>query len=112
MTYLTQFYADGTTFGSMSIVKFDKCKMERVATWNEPSTYPSEPHFIARDPSFPYVAGEDDGVIVTTTMNGGSDGKLSEFLILDAKDLKVLARLPLERAVPATVHGWFIEEKK
>ena len=112
-TYLTQFYADGTgVFGSMAIVKFDQCKGERVATFSEGSTFVSEPHFIARDPSHPYTAGEDDGVIITTIMDGASEGKLSTLLILDAADLSVIARLPLERSVPATVHGWFVTKEE
>lgn len=108
-TYLVEYYADGTgTYGSMGLAKFDSCTMQKVATWNEPSTFPSEPHYIARDPSYPYTAAEDDGVILTTVMNGASSNRLSELLVLSAKELSVLARIPLDRPVPATVHGWWV----
>ena len=66
-------------------------------------SWPSEPHFVAR----PGATEEDDGVIVTPVMDG-ADAKLASFLaVLDARDLSLVAKLPLGAALPGTVHGYF-----
>ena len=101
--YLTQFYYS-EAFGDLGIVKHDSCTGAVAAVWHEPGHYPSEPHFVAN----PNGDGtEDDGVIVTPIMNGTDEGHLSYFLVLSAKDLTEIARMPLGASVPATVHGWF-----
>ena len=102
--YLTQFYHDNSTFGDLAITKHDSCTGTRAAVWHEPGHYPSEPHFIAN----PNGDGtEDDGVVVSPVMNGTDADRESYLLVLSARDLTEIARMPMGTAVPASVHGWF-----
>lgn len=101
--YLTEFYHNSSTFGSMAIVKFDTCERRRAAEWHARSQYPSEPHFVGN----PKGSAEDDGVILTPIMDGAHSGHHAHFAVLSAKDLSLLATMPLGETMPATVHGWF-----
>ena len=102
--YLTQFYHDGAAFGDLGIAKHDSCTGKRVAEWHAAGHYPSEPHFVANPNG---DGSEDDGVIVTPVMNGTDAKKQSYLLVLSARDLAEVARMPMGEAVPASVHGWF-----
>mmetsp|Transcript_48102 Transcript_48102/g.126574 ORF Transcript_48102/g.126574 Transcript_48102/m.126574 type:complete len:525 (-) Transcript_48102:107-1681(-) len=101
--YLTEWFADGATFGAMAIVKFDTCRRERAATFYQPALYPSEPHFVGR----PGATAEDDGVVITTMMDGADGGHAAHVAVLDARSMSTVATLPLGEHVPSTVHGWF-----
>jgi len=101
--YLTEWYHNSTAFGAMAMVKFDTCEKRRVAVWHERAHYPSEPHFVA-DPD---GTAEDDGVILTPIMDGTHPERHAHFAVLSAKDLSLLARMPLGETMPHSVHGWF-----
>mmetsp|Transcript_79921 Transcript_79921/g.226049 ORF Transcript_79921/g.226049 Transcript_79921/m.226049 type:complete len:537 (-) Transcript_79921:121-1731(-) len=101
--YLTEFYHNSTTFGAMAVVKYDSCTKQRVAVWRGRAQYPSEPHFVA-DPSGTL---EDDGVILTPIMDGAHPERHAHFAVLSAKDLSLLAKMPLGDTMPHSVHGWF-----
>jgi carotenoid cleavage dioxygenase-like enzyme len=103
--YLVEYYHERPDFGAIAIVKYDTCLRKRVAEWYEVAHFPSEPHFIGNPDAD--EDDEDDGVIVTPIMDGTHDERLSYFLILNAKDLTELARMPMGDSVPSTVHGWF-----
>ena len=68
--------------------------------------WPAEPVFV---PS-PNVESEDDGVLVTMVMNENDNDFLS---ILDAKDLKELARAVMPENVKGsfTFHGFFADNQ-
>eukprot|EP00966_Prymnesium_polylepis_P156722 3621305-Prymnesium_polylepis.1 len=87
----------------MAIVKFDTCRRERAATFYQPALYPSEPHFVGR----PGATAEDDGVVITTMMDGADGGHAAHVAVLDARSMSTVATLPLGEHVPSTVHGWF-----
>lgn len=101
--YLTTWYADGHTNGAMALTKYDTCRRVRAASYSRPSLFPSEPHFVGR----PGAMSEDDGVLITTMLDGLDRAKAAHVAVLDARTLHVLARLPLNETVPGTVHGWF-----
>lgn len=106
--YFTANYGGGSpSFGALSMVKFDTCARKTLATWVEHRQFPSEPHFVANPTGRGVDGAEDDGVIVTTVMNGTHAEHESYLLVLDAADFGTLARLPLGEHVAATVHGWF-----
>lgn len=69
--------------------------------WFEEGAYANEPVFVPR----PGALSEDDGVILTVVNN--INEKSSFLLILDAKDLKELARVPVPHFIPFGFHGQF-----
>lgn len=74
---------------------------KQYISWNEPHCYPSQPIFI-QDPS--KIDGEDDGVILSTVYDGSKDE--SFVLILNAKDMTEITRIPLPVAVsPSFSHA-------
>jgi len=101
--YLTEFFHNSSTFGSMAVVKFDTCERRRKAVWHTRAQYPSEPHFVGN----PKGIAEDDGVILTPIMDGAHSQHHAHFAVLSAKDLSLLATMPLGETMPHTVHGWF-----
>ncbi|OLL23215.1 Carotenoid cleavage dioxygenase 8 B, chloroplastic [Neolecta irregularis DAH-3] len=71
-------------------------------TWSIPKGTPSEPIFIAR----PDGTSEDDGVLLTVVLDGQK--RRSMMIVLDAKDLKEIARAEMELVVPFGFHGAFV----
>jgi beta,beta-carotene 9',10'-dioxygenase len=70
--------------------------------WSQKDCFAGEPVFIQN----PLGSGqEDDGVILSLVLDGNE--KHSFLLVLDAKDLKELARVPLLFSVPFGLHGQF-----
>lgn len=77
-----------------------------MASWHEENCYPSEAQFLPK----PLKAGddkvteEDAGVLLSIVMD--SARSTSFLLVLDAKDLTVLARVELGKLIPISfAHG-------
>lgn len=70
--------------------------------WKEESCVPGEPIFVAS----PNAQDEDDGVVLSVVLDGKS--AKSMLLVLDAKDMKELARAEMEIPFPLGFHGTFV----
>lgn len=81
-----------------SIVKVDTAS-GRAATWFNAGLYPGEPVFV---PS-PSAKAEDDGVLLSIVLDIARDR--SFLLVLDAANLKELARVEAPHAIPFHFHG-------
>lgn len=73
-------------------------------TWNAMNQYPSEGVFVQR----PGAKREDDGVLMAPVLDGTKNQ--SYLLILDAKDMKEIARAQMPIRIPYDVHGQFFFE--
>ncbi len=82
------------------IVKVDLDERER-STWSEPGCYPGEPVFVAR----PGGEAEDDGVLLSVVLDAGAER--SFLLVLDAGELRELARAEAPHHIPFGFHGQF-----
>ena len=82
-----------------------KCdlKTQEVYRWSEKGCYPGEPIFVAD----PKGTKEDDGVILNIVVD--DTNKRSFLLVLDAKNLKELARVYVEHYIPFGLHGRFFK---
>ena len=81
-------------------------EMKYVGTENNNHQLPSEPVFVER----PNPTSEDDGVLLVMVLSDQMD-----FLsILDARDLKELARAELPEDIRGafTFHGFFADQEK
>jgi carotenoid cleavage dioxygenase-like enzyme len=75
---------------------------ERTTTvWREAGTYPGEPVFVAR----PGATAEDDGVLLSVVLDAAE--QTSFLLVLDAADLREIARAQAPHHIPVSVHGMF-----
>lgn len=72
--------------------------------WHQRNAYPTEAVFVPR----PGSTQEDDGVVISLVLDAAQ--KKSFLLILDAKNLKELARAYTPHAIPFTVHSKFFEK--
>lgn len=94
-------YATGSQRGfAQQIFKLDLAS-KRHLQWQEHGTYPTEAIFVPR----PGSTEEDDGVVLSLILDAVE--KKSFLLILDAKNLKELARAYVPHAIPFTVHSKF-----
>jgi carotenoid cleavage dioxygenase-like enzyme len=82
------------------IVKFDVDE-QRAAGWSQARAYPGEPVFVAR----PGSVDEDDGVLLSVVFD--ADTVTSYLLVLDARDLRELARAEAPHRIPFGFHGMF-----
>jgi beta,beta-carotene 9',10'-dioxygenase len=73
-----------------------------TSVWSEPGCYPGEPVFVAR----PGSHGEDDGVLLSVVLDGGS-GR-SFLLVLAAGDLSEIARAEVPHHIPFGFHGQYL----
>ncbi|XP_032514963.2 carotenoid isomerooxygenase-like [Danaus plexippus] len=101
------FYGIGSDIGksdSGNLVKVDT-KTGDYKIWLEEDTYPSEPIFVPR----PEAVDEDDGVLLSALVWGRDDHAIA-LLVLDARDLKEIARVCFKTPSQATrcFHGWFL----
>jgi carotenoid cleavage dioxygenase-like enzyme len=85
------------------IIKFNPQTL-RHQHWFEKGLYATEPIFVPH----PQARTEDEGVILTIVNN--IDKKQSFLLILNAVELKELARVPIPHFVPFGFHGQFFKE--
>lgn len=77
-----------------------------IAAWHEENCYPSEAQFIPKPNKIgeDKINEEDEGVLISIIMD--STRSTSFVLVLDAHDLKVLARIELNKLVPLSfAHG-------
>lgn len=81
------------------IVKYDT-QTHTAQVWEEHAHTPGECIFI---PPPELDAAEDEGVLLTVVLNGRA--KKSYLLVLNAKDLKEIARAELETVVGFGFHG-------
>ncbi len=72
-----------------------------VHYWREEFCYPGEPVFIEA----PDAVHEDDGIVATVVYNLQS--KISFLLILEAKEMKEIARAEISQAIPPSLHGQY-----
>jgi beta,beta-carotene 9',10'-dioxygenase len=70
-------------------------------TWAQPDCYPGEPVFVAR----PGAEREDDGVLLSVVLDATAAS--SFLLVLDAADLRELARAEAPHHIPFSFHGQF-----
>lgn len=85
---------------SQSILKLD-VNSKHHQKWHERNAYTTEAVFVPR----PGATQEDDGIVLSLILD--AQNKKSFLLILDAKDLKELARVYTPHAIPFTVHSKF-----
>jgi carotenoid cleavage dioxygenase-like enzyme len=67
--------------------------------WEEPGTFPGEPVFVPRTGA----EGEDDGVLLSVLLE--PDRGASSLLVLDAGDLRQIARARVPHHIPFGFHG-------
>lgn len=82
------------------IVKVD-VESGAALTWAEPGCWPGEPVFVAA----PGGGAEDDGVCLSVVLDGARG--TSFLLVLDASDLRELARAEVPHHIPFGFHGQF-----
>jgi beta,beta-carotene 9',10'-dioxygenase len=82
------------------IVKVDTGDGSKLS-FSEPGCYPGEPVFVAR----PGAEREDDGVLLSVVLDAAA--RRSMLLVLDAADLRELARALVPHHVPFSFHGQF-----
>ncbi|XP_022104745.1 beta,beta-carotene 9',10'-oxygenase-like [Acanthaster planci] len=95
-------YFYGTSGDLWQLLKSDT----RTATsqvWMEEGALPSEPVFIGA----PGSTSEDDGVVVSAVVSV-QEGKPSFLLVLDARDMKEVARAEIDAEVIFGIHGMYL----
>ena len=75
---------------------------KEVKSWQAENCYPSEPVFIPN----PNAQDEDDGVVLSAVI--GIKGQRSFLLVLDAKDMKEIARGYVPVQLKPMIHGEFL----
>jgi carotenoid isomerooxygenase len=77
---------------------------KKIVSWYEENAQASEPIFV---PS-PDAKEEDDGVVLSTITWYNDETRLT-FLVLNAKDMKEIARseFSMDNPTPFAFHGWF-----
>ncbi len=95
------FYAIGSNNGEPSIVKVSVNEGKAII-WSEKNHFPSEPIFIANENDMT----EDNGVVVSVVLDEKIG--LSYLLMLDAKNMEVLAKAYLNISLPMSCHGIWI----
>jgi all-trans-8'-apo-beta-carotenal 15,15'-oxygenase len=99
--------AAATETGNAPLQAITKIDLQTKATitWSAaPHGFVSEPQFITK----PQAATEDDGWVVTLVYQADRDA--TDIVILDAKDLTVIAKLHLPHHLPFGLHGSWTDE--
>ncbi|MFI4990139.1 MAG: carotenoid oxygenase family protein [Solirubrobacterales bacterium] len=91
---------DGPSGWLERIVKIDTHDGAALS-WAERGCYPGEPVFVAR----PDARDEDDGVLLSVVLDAAAES--SFLLVLDAADLRELARARVPHHIPFGFHGQF-----
>ncbi|ELR71891.1 15,15' beta carotene dioxygenase [Fulvivirga imtechensis AK7] len=101
-------YGVGTTVRGNFIDNISKVNVSNghVVIWREAHCYPGEPVFVAR----PNAKNEDDGILLSIVLN--TNTKTSFLLILDAKNLRELARVLVPQHITFGFHGQYIDSKE
>jgi all-trans-8'-apo-beta-carotenal 15,15'-oxygenase len=87
------------------VLKVDLETGDRKVWSFAPRGFTGEPIFVPRSSDQVTADNEDDGWVLVLAFNGESER--SELVILDARDLKPIARLKLKHHVPYGLHGQF-----
>jgi carotenoid cleavage dioxygenase-like enzyme len=95
-------WAVGTRGGGWleQIVRVDTGDGSTIS-WAQPGCYPGEPVFVAR----PEADEEDDGILLSVVLDARAG--TSFLLVLDARDLRELARAQAPHHIPFGFHGQF-----
>ncbi|XP_037298340.1 carotenoid isomerooxygenase isoform X2 [Manduca sexta] len=90
------------------LIKVDT-KTGETKTWSEKNCYPSEPIFVPA----PDAKDEDDGVLLSALVWGGSRSQEVGLLVVDARDFRELGRAHFDTPSPAPkcLHGWFLPQR-
>jgi beta,beta-carotene 9',10'-dioxygenase len=91
---------DGPSGWLERIVKIDTHDGAALS-WAERGCYPGEPVFVGR----PDAQDEDDGVLLSVVLDAAAES--SFLLVLDAADLRELARARVPHHIPFGFHGQF-----
>uniref|UniRef100_A0A1A7WSJ8 Retinal pigment epithelium-specific protein 65kDa n=1 Tax=Iconisemion striatum TaxID=60296 RepID=A0A1A7WSJ8_9TELE len=83
------------------IVKLN-VQTKETRVWQEEDCYPSEPLFVPT----PGATKEDEGVLLSIVVKPGAE-RPGFLLVLDAVELKELARAEVNTIIPVTLHGMF-----
>lgn len=97
------FYAVHIQSQGDGIIKYNNGDSKNMY-WFQKGSYANEPVFVPH----PQAQSEDDGVILSVVND--LEHKKSFLLILDAKDLKELAKVDVPQFIPFGFHGQFFEE--
>jgi carotenoid cleavage dioxygenase-like enzyme len=95
-------WAVGTRGGGWleEIVRVDTSEGSTIS-WGQPDCYPGEPVFVAR----PEAEDEDDGVLLSVVLDAPAGTSFLQ--VLDARDLRELARAQAPHHIPFGFHGQF-----
>ncbi|MBS0630205.1 MAG: carotenoid oxygenase family protein [Verrucomicrobia bacterium] len=96
--YLVDYDFPNTVTDKRPLYKLDTTTKTAI-TWSEQGCIPGEPIFVER----PGAVAEDDGVVLSLVLDFANHK--SHLLILDAKDMKEIARAAVPQAVPLGLHG-------
>lgn len=94
----------GGPLGAVGVAKRNLCTGERMG-WYMPNMYPSEVQFVAN----PGGTAEDDGVLLSMVFDGNTNS--SFFQILDAHNMKQVAKAPLPIKTPFLIHSSYFSAK-
>jgi all-trans-8'-apo-beta-carotenal 15,15'-oxygenase len=103
--YMAAAHAPSGNAPHQAILKVDVETDERLVQSFAPKGYVSEPIFVPRGSASELNGAEDEGWLLT--MQFDSERERSVIVILDAKDLSIVARLYLKHHVPYGLHGSF-----
>ncbi|KDQ50686.1 hypothetical protein JAAARDRAFT_141534 [Jaapia argillacea MUCL 33604] len=88
------------------IIKLDMSQPNsEPKTWGVPGYTPGEPIFVPRPGATSPSDAEDDGVILSLVLDG--EAQKSMLVVLDAKEMKEVARAEMETHFPFVFHGVF-----
>ena len=93
-------HGDGVWWNALVKIDMEKDDSESIQ-WYVEDHYPSEVSFIPR----PGATEEDDGVIVSTVLGNDGEKKTSYLLVLDARDMSVVATVDAPVHLPFPSHG-------
>jgi all-trans-8'-apo-beta-carotenal 15,15'-oxygenase len=107
--YLAAAHAPTGNAPNQAILKVDVETADRKLWSAAPWGYVGEPVFVPRHSNHTALVGaEDDGWVLTLVFDARSDR--SALVILDARDLRQVARLNLKHHIPYGLHGSFTPE--
>ncbi|KOB70760.1 putative carotinoid oxygenase [Operophtera brumata] len=100
-------YKDAKALDAMYMIKVDTVTGQ-TKTWCNANCYPSEPIFVPT----PNSKEEDDGVLLSALVWGGSRDCEVALLIIDARSMKEIGRAHFHTKSPAPkcLHGWYLPQ--
>lgn len=105
--WANEWFADGASYASMSLVKHDVLHASKKLTWRRKHWYPSEATMIPSDED---GAAEDEGVLVFTALEGATG---STYLIcVDARTMDTVSEAGPFPRIGFTTHGNFYPRQR